>query len=57
MNEKMTNTTLRERFKIADENAAMVSRMIKDTVDAKLIKEDDPENTSRKFVRYIPIWA
>jgi ATP-dependent DNA helicase RecG len=57
MNEKMTNTTLRKRFKIADENAAMVSRMIKDTVDAKLIKEDDPENTSRKFVRYIPIWA
>jgi ATP-dependent DNA helicase RecG len=57
MNEKMTNTSLRERFKIADENAAMVSRMIKDTVEAKLIKEEDPENTSRKFVRYIPIWA
>lgn len=57
MNEKMTNTTLRERFKIADENAAMVSRMIKDTVDAGLIKEEDPENTSRKFVRYIPVWA
>ena len=57
MNEKMTNTTLRERFKIADENAAMVSRMIKDTVEAGLIKEDDPENTSRKYVRYIPMWA
>lgn len=57
MNEKMTNTTLRERFKIADENAAMVSRMIKDTVDAGFIKEEDPENTSRKYVRYIPIWA
>lgn len=57
MNEKMTNATLRERFKIADENAAMVSRIIKDTIEAKLIKEDDPENTSRKYVRYIPIWA
>ncbi len=56
-NQKMTNTTLRERFKIADENAAMVSRIIKDTNAAGLIKEEDPENTSRKFVKYIPIWA
>lgn len=57
MNEKMSNTTLRERFKIADENAAMVSRIIKDTYEAGLIKEDDPENTSRKYIKYIPIWA
>ena len=57
MNEKMTNTTLRERFNIADENAAMVSRIIKDTAQAGLIKEEDPENNSRKFVKYIPIWA
>jgi predicted HTH transcriptional regulator len=57
MNEKMTNSTLRERFKISDENAAMVSRIIKDTYDAGFIKEDDPENKSRKYIRYIPIWA
>jgi ATP-dependent DNA helicase RecG len=57
MNEKMTNTSLRERFNIADENAAMVSRIIKDTALAGLIKEEDPENTSRKFVKYIPVWA
>lgn len=57
MNEKMTNTTLRERFRIADENAAMVSRIIRDTAYAGLIKEEDPQNTSRKFVKYIPIWA
>jgi ATP-dependent DNA helicase RecG len=57
MNEKMSNTSLRERFKISDENAAMVSRIIRDTYDAGLIKEDNPENTSRKFVKYIPIWA
>ena len=53
----MTNTYLRARFGISDENAAMVSRIIKDTVEADLIKEDDPDNTSRKFVRYIPKWA
>lgn len=56
-NEQMTNTTLRERFKIADENAAMVSRIIKDTYEAGLIKEEDPDNTSRKYMKYIPIWA
>ena len=56
-NEIMTNQSLRQRFKIADENAAMVSRIIKDTFDAGLIKEVDPENNSRKFVKYIPVWA
>lgn len=56
-NDKMTNQSLRERFKIASENAAMVSRMIKDTFEAGLIKEEDPESKSRKFVKYIPIWA
>ena len=53
----MTNQSLRERFKIADENAATVSRMIKDTFEAGFIKEEDPENKSRKFVKYIPVWA
>jgi ATP-dependent DNA helicase RecG len=57
MTEKMTNQSLRERFKIADENAAMVSRIIKDTYEAGLIKEEDPESTSRKYVKYIPVWA
>jgi ATP-dependent DNA helicase RecG len=56
-NDIMTNQSLRQRFNIADENAAMVSRMIKDTFEAGLIKEVDPENKSRKFVKYIPIWA
>ncbi len=56
-NEIMTNQSLRQRFKIADENTAMVSRIIKDTFEAGLIKEVDPENTSRKFVKYIPSWA
>lgn len=57
MTEKMTNQSLRERFKIADENAAMVSRIIKETYEAGLIKEEDPESNSRKYVKYIPVWA
>lgn len=57
MNERMTNATLRERFKISDQNAAIVSRIIKDTLETGLIKEDDPDNKSRKYARYIPTWA
>ena len=53
----MTNQRLRERFKIADENAVMISRMIKDKFEAGFIKEEDPESKSRKFVKYIPVWA
>jgi len=56
-NDNMTNSSLRTRFEISDENAAMVSRIIKETYEAKLIKEEDPESKSRKFVKYIPIWA
>jgi ATP-dependent DNA helicase RecG len=48
---------LEVRFRWSDENAAMVSRIIKDTYEASLIKEENPDNTSRKRVKYIPIWA
>ena len=57
MNEKMTNTSLRERFKISPSNSSMVSRIIRDTLAEHLIKEEDPENTSKKYIRYVPIWA
>lgn len=56
-NEKMTNQTLRGRFNIDDRNAAIASRIIKDTLDENLIKEDDPGSTSKKFKRYVPYWA
>lgn len=56
-NEKMTNQSLRERFKIEDQNAAIASRIIKDTFESGMIKEDDPENKSRKHRNYVPFWA
>ena len=56
-NEKMTNQSLRERFKIKEKNAAIASRIIRDTLESELIKLDDPESKSRKFVKYIPFWA
>ena len=56
-NEKMTNQSLRKRFQIAEHNYSIASRIIRDTLQSKLIKEDDPESTSRKFVKYVPFWA
>ncbi len=56
-NEKMTNQSLRERFKIEDQNAAIASRIIRDALEDKVIKEDDPESKSRKYASYIPFWA
>lgn len=55
-NERMTNSSLRERFGIKTNNRAMVSRIIKDTVEKTLIV---PENTEAgpKFMRYVPFWA
>ncbi|UOE41269.1 putative DNA binding domain-containing protein [Chryseobacterium suipulveris] len=56
-NEKMTNQSLRERFKIEDHNYSIASRIIRDCIEEGLIKEDNPENKSRKFASYIPFWA
>jgi ATP-dependent DNA helicase RecG len=57
MNERMTNQSLRERFRLPDERAETVSRIIKDAVKEGLIKLDDPESTSKRYARYIPFWA
>lgn len=56
-NDKMTNQSLRDRFKIEDQNAAIASRIIKDALEDGVIKLEDPENKSRKYTKYIPYWA
>jgi ATP-dependent DNA helicase RecG len=56
-NNQMTNQSLRERFKIESQNAAIASRIIADTVEADLIKLEDPENKSKKYAKYVPFWA
>ena len=57
INEKMTNQSLRERFKIEKHNAATASRIIRDTMEQGLIKDDDPTTNTRKYAKYIPFWA
>jgi predicted HTH transcriptional regulator len=56
-NDKMTNQSLRDRFQIESKNAAIASRIIKEALISKVIKEDDPESNSRKYKKYIPFWA
>lgn len=54
--EHMNNTSLRERLGIDIKNSAMVSRVIKDTLTADLIKPYDSD-AGTKAMRYIPHWA
>ena len=56
-NTQLTNPSLRERFNISQKNAAMVTRLIKEAVKARLIKPYDPDSSSRKYAKYIPYWA
>jgi len=51
---KMTNASLRERFGIGDDYVAQTSRLIRDSVNAKLIKPSDDDPNRRL---YIPAWA
>jgi predicted HTH transcriptional regulator len=51
------NTSLRKRFGMHDKQAAQISLLIKDTMDAGKIKPKDTENVSKKFSLYVPYWA
>ncbi len=55
--EKMSNQSLRERFKLPEEKAEAASRIIRDATDAGLVKSDNPEATSKRYARYVPFWA
>ena len=53
---EVANAVLRERFGVEEKNKAVVSRIIKDTIEAGLIKLSD-EKAAPKMRRYIPYWA
>lgn len=52
----MTNSSLRERFGIDEKNSAMVSRVIKETVESKFLRPYDTDQ-GRKYAKYLPFWA
>ena len=52
----MGNASLRARFGADGPSASTISRLIRDTVNAGLIKPYDP-NGGRKYMTYVPAWA
>ena len=54
--EQLTNNSLKTRFGVKKSSSASISRLIKDAVDARLIKPLDP-TTAPRYMKYIPFWA
>ena len=52
----MTNASLRVRFGIEGKNSSIISRTIKEAVEAKLVRPYDTEQ-GRKYAKYLPFWA
>ena len=57
MNESMTNSSLRDRFRLPETKASTASQLIVATIDAGLIKADERAGTSKRMARYVPFWA
>ena len=53
----LTNSSLRERFKMHEKQRPQVSIVIKEAVRQGKIKPRNPENESTKFAEYIPSWG
>lgn len=53
-----TNASLKARFKLdsTNSNSVLISRLIKQTLEAGLIKPMDPDS-SKRAMAYIPFWA
>jgi predicted HTH transcriptional regulator len=53
----MTNETLRKRLNIPDEEYPKASRIIREAIEANLVKPHDPDSKSKKHAKYLPFWA
>jgi len=52
----LTNTTLRERFKLHEKQRNQITNLISAAVEAGRIKRKDP-GSGNKFAEYLPYWA
>jgi predicted HTH transcriptional regulator len=57
MGERMTNQSLRDRFKLPEAKSAIISQIIGASIEAGAIKADERVGSSRKYARYLPFWA
>ncbi len=53
---EMANTSLRARFGVEEHNRSVVSRLIREAIDAEVIAPADPD-APPKLMRYLPVWA
>jgi predicted HTH transcriptional regulator len=54
---RMSNSTLRKRMGIKDSNYPLASRIIRDAIEAKLIRPHGDAEGSKKDSTYVPFWA
>ena len=52
----MTNSSLRDRFGIEEQNSAIASRIIRDALEDGRVKPYDPDQ-GKKYAKYLPFWA
>ena len=57
LRKKMTNQSMRERFGLSERSGNTVSQIISAAAEQGLIKNDPTAPDSRKYARYIPVWA
>lgn len=57
MNDQMTNSSLRDRFKLSKNKTTTASTIIKATMKDKRIKLANPEQQSNRYRKYVPFWA
>lgn len=57
LRKQMTNQSLRERFGLSEGSSNTVSQIISATIEQNLIKLDPSAPSSRKYARYLPLWA
>jgi ATP-dependent DNA helicase RecG len=57
MSERMTNQSLRERFRLPESKTSVISQIIAVAIEAGAIKADESVGGSRKYARYLPFWA
>jgi len=56
MRKVVTNASLRERLKLNPNQSQLVSKLIRQTIEATLIKTANP-GASPRYIRYVPYWA
>ena len=53
---RMSNSTMRGRLKVEQQNYALISRIIRDAINVGLVKPFDA-STSKRYMQYLPFWA